>query len=106
MQAHVTYTAHSTHSSIVLAGQGLRCERSASLRQRRRKVLSPRTLLLYNGANKCTHKAFVCAVCTGVKRNEHFDKLQAGYLFPEVGPHEPAPVPHYQGISLHQVCEP
>lgn len=25
------------------------------------------------------------AVCTGVRRNESFGKLQAGYLFPEVG---------------------
>ena len=24
------------------------------------------------------------AVCTGVKRNANFAKLQAGYLFPEV----------------------
>ena len=41
------------------------------------------------------------AVCTGVKRNANFAKLQAGYLFPEVSPQKALDHCH----DTHAFCE-
>lgn len=55
-----------------------------------KKVSRPRAyngrseLYVYAARGKVSAVAAVSAVCTGVKRNANFAKLQAGYLFPEV----------------------
>lgn len=99
---------HCSQHSALLSWQAKACAANVLRRCAREdaRYCHPGLCYFTNGASKCTYKAVMCAVCTGVKRNEHFDKLQAGYLFPEVGPHEPASAPDYQGITSHQVCKP
>jgi hypothetical protein len=84
-----------TEHTAVPAGQGARhCGRAAWPRPRSSKVAGSPGLAGVPGV-----RAYVCneqltcvrAVCTGVRRNDNFGKLQAGYLFPEACALSPIP---------------